>query len=184
MKPLVLLSKLVCSKFVSKGDDESIISFSDVKSLLSDAKEDGAIKNKEYGIIKNVFKLKGKSVRDMLVCKTEIEYIDENKDILKSIDDIKALTHQKVVTTDIEGNPTGIAFKIELLESYLNTEDKKISDFRHDLLVVNESDCILEVLAKFNQTEEHIALVMCEHGGYLGVISVKDILDSITLGVK
>ncbi len=182
LRPIVFISSKIVSKF-SKNESEPTVCLQEVKSAIKEANNHGLIKDRELDIINNTFKLSERCVKDLMLCKTKIEYIHSKQSILENQEDIIDLEHKRIIVIDTDSNdPVGVVVVKDLLQGILRKENKTIGDYMHPLLIVKENDSLSAILADFNDTLDHLALVKCNDGSYLGVLAVEDVLDSISIG--
>lgn len=183
IKPIVWLSLKICSFFVEDVDNSSIC-IVEVKTMVNEAYEQGLIKDREMDIINNTFSLSDKVVKDLMRVKTDIEYLNANTNILEDREEIINLQHKRIIITEGFSNekPIGVVVVKDLLKGILLNEDKKAIDYIHKLLIVDENTPLATILADFNDTSDHLALVQCKDGSFKGVIAVEDILDSLSIG--
>jgi putative hemolysin len=182
MKPVVWVSIKIGSLFVKDGQEPTVC-LDEVKTVIKEANNFGLIKDRELDIINNTFKLSEKIVSDLMLCKTKIEFIDMDESILEHREHIINLEHKRVIVIDNKSDtPVGVVVVKDILQGILRDENKVVGDYMHELLIVNENDSLSHVLADFNETIDHLALVKCNDDSFLGVLAVEDILDSISLG--
>tara|TARA_B100002019_G_C21271579_1_gene602668 strand:- start:2691 stop:3647 length:957 start_codon:yes stop_codon:yes gene_type:complete len=183
IKPVSVMSYWICKPFVSSPEDSSI-SMIEIKHILKKAYKDDLIKDREFEIISNSLLLNQKTVKDIMKYRNEIESFPASESIRENIEKITSFKHRRILITVGEKDeiPVGVVVVSDLMKSALNGEDKKVSDFAHKLLVVKETDTLGHILADFNDSLDHIALVEKADGKYLGMLAIEDIFDSLTLG--
>jgi len=183
IRPLVWFSLKICSLFVSKSDEPTVC-LMEVKSIIKEANSQGIIKDRELDIINNTFSLSEKTVNDLMMSKTDIEYINGEKNILEYKEHILSFNHNRIIVTNgsKDEHPIGVVVVKDLLQGILRNEDKQIKDYMHELLIVNDTDSLSHILSDFNDTADHLALVQCKDGTYKGVLAVEDVLDGISIG--
>jgi CBS domain containing-hemolysin-like protein len=183
IKPLVWVSLKICSQFV-KNAEEPKACLMEVKAIVKEANKDGIIDDRELDIINNTFSLSEKKVSDLMMCKTAIEYLNGKINILDNRKEIIELTHKRIIVTEGDCNetPIGVVVVEDLLKGILKNENKNVADYMHELLIVNNTDSLSNILADFNDTADHLALVKCHDGTYQGVLAVEDVLDGISIG--
>lgn len=185
IKPLIWISALVCKPFVKPTGDPNVCLI-EVRTMIREAHKFNLIKDREMEIINNTLKLNEKTVRDIMKCKSEIEQINADACISEIKELIVNFNHSRVVVTQSkdDNHPTGVVVVKDLLVGIIKGENKKVKEYAHNILVVRESDTLSHILADFNDSLDHLALVQCEDGSYLGVLAVEDILDTLSLGFK
>lgn len=182
LRPMVWISAKIVSRF-SKSTSEPSLCLQEVKSTIKEANKHGLIKDRELDIINNTLKLSERFVKDLMLCKTKIEYVYADQNILECKEEIINFEHKRIIVVDRESDePVGVVVVKDLLQGILKNENNTINEYMHSLLIVNENDSLSHILADFNDTIDHLALVKCNDGSYLGVLAVEDLLDSISIG--
>lgn len=183
VKPVSLLSYYVCKPFVRSSEDSNV-SMMEIKHILKQAYKNDLIKGREFEIINNSLLLNQKTVKDIMKYRNEIETFPVGESIRENIEKITSFKHRRIIVTAGGENdlPVGVVVVSDLMRSALMGEDKKFSDFTHKLLVVNENDTLSHILADFNDSLDHLALVEREDGSYQGILAIEDIFDALTLG--
>jgi len=126
-------------------------------------------------ILKNAIELPGIKVRECMVPRPEITFID----ISENITELKALfiksRHSKiiVVNNDIE-HIVGYVHNIDL---YSNPES--INNILRPVFIVPESMPVNKMLKMFMSSKTSIGHVVDEYGGTAGIISIEDVLEEI-----
>lgn len=183
IKPLVWISTKICKPFI-KENIETEISLLEVKTLIRQANKYDIIKDRELDIIDNTLKLSEKTVKDVMRCKTGIEQVRFDKRILDYKTEILKFQHSRIIVSDENDLPIGVVIVRDIMKGILENKDQIFGDYLHSILIVKESDTLSCVLADINNTLDHLAIVQCEDGSYLGVLAAEDILDCLSIGFK
>ena len=170
--------KLLLKK-VFKFKSEDVITEQELLTYVEEANEDGTLDNNETELISSAIEFNDAEVGDILVPRVNVIAVEENtpmKDIRlvfsehgfsrlpvyrRSIDTIIGMIHEKDFyaaytsgATDIKGIVTSMA---------LATEHMKISD----------------LLRSMQKQKVHMATVVDEYGGTLGIVTLEDILEEL-----
>jgi len=79
---------------------------------------------------------------------------------------------------------TGYVLKDELLLNLVEeNDDKSLEEIRRDVLIVHKTLAIPDLLDKFINKKEHMALVVDEFGGMEGIVTMEDIIETL-LGLE
>jgi magnesium and cobalt exporter, CNNM family len=178
--PLVwLLSSLSAGFFklfnIKQGSD-SHVTEEEIKAMINEGSELGAIEEEEKDIIERVFHLGDRNITSLMTHRTDIVWFDLDEDRASIKEKIKEYQHSvypvcKETIDDLEGI-------VYVKDMYLESEASLQSILRKALFVP-ENNSAYQVLEKIKQTKIHYAFVVDEYGSLLGMITVKDILNAI-----
>ena len=178
--PLVwLLSTLniaIFKLFKIKAYKEGQVTEEEIKAMINEGSEMGAIEEEEKDIIQRVFHLGDRNITSIMTHRTDIVSIgmDEDRDSVK--EKIKKFQHSvypvcKESIDDIEG-------VIYVKDMYLHP-DAPLAELVRKALFVPENNSAYQVLEKIKNTKIHYAFIVDEYGSLQGMITVKDILKAI-----
>jgi len=168
---------------VKKNDDEEKITKEEIRMILKSSSEYGSIDESEHDILSNVLNLGERTVVDACVHRVDIVALpleagfDEVINIFikekcsrvpiyeDSIDDIKGILHIKDILNYMFDNPDTSGFEIKplLREAYFVPAIKK-------------SD---ELLREMQKNGIYMAIILEEHGGTLGIVTIEDLVEEI-----
>ena len=82
-------------------------------------------------------------------------------------------------------NITGYIFLQDVLENLLSKENlkNKLVTLRRDILTVPNTISIFSLFNQLLEKKEHISIVVDEYGGFDGIVTMEDILESL-LGLE
>lgn len=169
-------------KFLSKGKiAEATFSKEELKTMVDIASSEGTFHREESQRIIGMIDFYSKDVRDALKTpRIEIVGIafdsayEEARDIVMS----NKYTRYPVYKEDMD-NIIGVFHSKLLLEWSLDVS-KKLEDFIDDSpLFVVQSTSIQKVFQLMHKEKKHIAIVLDEYGGTMGIISHEDIIESM-----
>ena len=132
-------------------------------------------------MIKGVFDLSKKNVRDTMIPRVDIVALDiktELKNLLKTVHDAG---HSRLpVYEETIDNIVGILYAKDLLKLLLEKQKKfQLKKFLHSPYFVPETMPLDELLLEFKLRKLHLAIVVDEYGGVDGIITMEDILEEI-----
>lgn len=178
--PLVwLLSKMSSGFFklfnIKKGSDSQVTE-EEIKAMINEGSELGAIEEEEKDIIERVFHLGDRNITSIMTHRTDIIWFDINEDRSSVKQKIKEFQHSvypicSETIDDIEGI-------INVKDLYLKP-DIPLKDLMRKALFIPENNSAYQVLEKIKITKIPYAFVVDEYGSLLGMITVKDILKAI-----
>lgn len=135
----------------------------------------------ERMLLKNILKLRGTTAADVMVQRADIAFVnmdDSHDDIMKTM---IAEGHSRMPATR-GGNLDKVEgfLHIKDLAYYLNGNNK--SDFASLLrspIYISPAIKIMDLLSEMREEQRHLALVVDEHGGTDGLITIEDLVEKI-----
>jgi CBS domain containing-hemolysin-like protein len=172
-----LILKIFGIKPVSENE---IHSEEELRLIIAESEEGGAIESSERELIQNVFDFDDRIVKQVMVPRIKISGItssvtlDEAIQIVmkegysrypiydRSLDDIKGIVHSK-----------------DIVQHYINRTNKSILDISHPPYTVTENKPIDHLLREFQKKKVQMAIVISEYGGTIGIVTLEDILEEL-----
>ena len=178
--PLVwLLSSLsagIFKLFNITPQSDSQVTEEEIKAMINEGSELGAIEEEEKDIIERVFHLGDRNITSLMTHRTDIVWLDVNEPRDSVKEKIKEFQHSvyplcREEIDDIEGI-------IYVKDLYLQP-DANLSTLARKALFIPENNSAYQVLEKIKNTKIHYAFIVDEYGSLQGMITVKDILKAI-----
>lgn len=178
--PLVWLLSSLSSGFFKlfniKKSSDSQVTEEEIKAMINEGSELGAIEEEEKDIIERVFHLGDRNITSLMTHRTDIVWFDVNEERSSVKEKIKEFQHSvypicKETIDDIEG--------IVYVKDMFLKPDAPLEELMRKVLFIPENNSAYQVLEKIKQTKIHYAFIVDEYGSLLGMITVKDILNAI-----
>lgn len=183
-KPFIwLLSKtndLVLGILGIKGTRDSGVSEEEITSIIHEGTVSGEIQAIEHDIVKRVFALGDRKVRDLMTHRTDLIWLDLDDGLPEVRQKIKNEVHSVYpVSKNGRDNLAGV---VNLKEMVLNREEGapvKLADFVKKPFYVHEHLPVYALLEQLKQHSVHSAIVIDEYGAVEGMITMYDVLDAL-----
>ena len=178
--PLVWLLSRMSSGFFRifniKKSSDSQVTEEEIKAIINEGSELGAIEEEEKDIIERVFHLGDRNITSIMTHRTDIIWFDINEERSSVKQKIKEFQHSVYpICTETIDDIEGIVY---VKDMYLNP-DAPLKDLMRKALFIPENNSAYQVLEKIKITKIPYAFVVDEYGSLLGMITVKDILKAI-----
>jgi CBS domain containing-hemolysin-like protein len=178
--PIVWISERI-TKLVSYGKDIHIFSRDEFIAMAQVGVETGHIRDKESRIIRNIFRFESLRVTDIMTPRTVVSALPED---MKIIDSWKQVTHTPFSRLPLYrthyDNITGFVLKEDILiNAAQNRGDEKLNALKREILAVPESVSLTALLERFLKDRQHIAIVLNEHGGTEGLVTLEDLIETL-----
>jgi len=148
----------------------------EIKAIISEGSDHGAIEEEEKEIIERVIHLGDRNITSLMTHRTDIVWFDVNENIASIKDKIGEYLHSVYPLCD--GDIDNIKGVVYIKEMYLNPETS-LNDLCKKALFVPANNTAYQVLEKFKATKIHYAFIVDEYGTMHGMITINDILEAI-----
>lgn len=188
LKPIVVLvSKCVdaIAKLlgINENDNNQEYSEEEIRIMVDAGNEKGFIESEEKEMINNVFDFNDRSVDEIITHRKEIDALDINSNIDTILKTFKESGKSRLpVYKDNIDEIVGVVHIKDLIDVFLNKQNKNkfsIKKYMRKPLFVYENMKCDELFDKMQKSKTQLAIVLDEHGGTLGIVTMEDLLESI-----
>ena len=182
--PLVIMAGYITRLF-SNNKDELSVSREEISALANIGTEELIFEEKENKIIQNLIRLRTVKVSEIMTPRVVVTVVDENMSLEEFLVKKEFLHYSRIpVYSKSKDNIIGYVFRQTVFEKLAEDETNlKLRDIRREIVVVHESETLLNLWEVLLDKREHIALIVDEYGGLDGIVTMEDIVESI-LGLE
>jgi len=169
------------------GDMKStkvLVSEEEIKTLVDVGEEVGILERKEREMINGIFEIGDIEASEVMVPRIDMIYLEEDATLQEALNVVIDFGYSRIpVIKDTIDNVIGILYAKDLL-LYTKNEIQSQNTFDIKKLMrlayyVPESKKVSELLKEMQKEKVHIAIVLDEYGGTLGLATIEDILEEI-----
>ena len=179
---LNIISKLI-KKINFLGNNQSLRdSIKDVIDEKSNEESQNIdLSSKEKSILSNILSINKLKADDVMIPRASIVAISQNSSFQNIIDTIDKESHSRmpVFRKDLDDVLGMIHIKDIIKFSGSNHNDFNIKKIMREVLFVPPTMPVMNLLLKMQATKLHMALVIDEHGGTDGLITIEDVIEEI-----
>lgn len=182
--PLVLVSEMFTKLIVGQKTPKSITR-EEIEVLTKLGKKEGIFKEQEEKLIRNILKLKNVKVNQILTPRTVVKAVQQDLEPRDFIRDDLAMQFSRVpVYTESLEDCKAYVLKNDVLANLLSDKvAETLKELSRKIIIVPENLKIFSVFEQLIQENEHIAMVVDEYGGFEGIVTLEDIIETI-LGLE
>jgi len=157
-----------------------------IENLLNKRlKQKKPLKINEEKIISNVFQLPEKLINDIMIPRTDIISVDTNVNINKLVQIIGRTSHSRYPVFDkSRDNIVGMVHIKDVISCWKNKKIRNIKKLVRQILFTPDSINILDLLLKMRTSHIHMAIIVDEHGGVDGLVTIEDLVEEIVGEIK
>ncbi|STO55578.1 magnesium and cobalt efflux protein [Canicola haemoglobinophilus] len=149
--------------------------------VIRDSEQNELIDQNTREMIEGVIEISELRVRDIMIPRSQIIFIEGDQDLDACLDVIIESAHSRFpVISDERDNIAGILHAKDLLKfSRSNAEQFELQSLLRPAVIVPESKRVDRMLKDFRAERFHMALVVDEFGAISGLVTIEDILEQI-----
>ncbi len=165
---------------IKGGGEDEVHTEEELRLILTESEEGGAIKPSENELIQNVFDFDDRIVKQIMVPQNRVSSLNadlDSKEIIKQITE-EGFSRLPVYHTNID-NIIGMVHSKDLLRAVIENKFTGIKDIMRPAHFVPENMKINELLRDFQKLHIQIAIVTNEFGATAGIITMEDIIEEL-----
>lgn len=172
-----LWKKLIGKMFKVEEDDN--MAQEELLMMVDEAEQDGDIDTDEGDLLRNAIEFSDLKAEDILTHRVDLEAlpVDATKKEIAQIFTKTRFSRIPVYEDNIDNIIGVIHQKDFYVGSGVTTEP--IKDIISPVLFVHQSETADDLLKKLQKEKSHIAVVVDEYGGTLGIVTMEDILEQL-----
>ncbi|MBQ9104000.1 MAG: HlyC/CorC family transporter [Clostridia bacterium] len=159
--------------------EEQVITEAEIMTVVEEAEEDGTLKEEETNLIRSVIEFDDLEVGDILVPRVNVAAVGltDSMDTIKDVFVKEGYSRLPVYRGSID-TIVGTIHQKDFFSAYINGKTN-IEDILVPLILTTEHIKISALLKQMQKKKIHIAVVLDEYGGTLGLVTLEDILEEL-----
>jgi putative hemolysin len=167
---------LIVKLFNLKVKDNQVTE-EEIKAMISEGSEHGAIEEEEKDIIERLFHLGDRNITSLMTHRTDIAWFDGDETVQQAKDKLDTVIYSSYpVCEETVDNIKGTINVKDLLKAAPGT---LLKDIAKPAMFVPENNSAYQLLEKFKATKIHSCFIVNEYGTLEGMITLNDILEAI-----
>lgn len=159
---------------------EHKITEEDLKFTIHQSAEHKILSEEETELIFNTFELSEISITEIMVPRRDIFAVEKGISVKELAKILEGKDYSKIpVYEDNLDNVIGVIYVKDILFLIYEGKEEKIDSFIKPILFLPEFTTVLDAMKKFNESKQNIAIVVDEHGTTVGLITYKDLIETI-----
>jgi len=161
------------------GESELVHSAEELRQILTESEQAEEVTSIGKEILINALDLRHRVVRDIMTPRGEVIFLDVEDDIEKNIEAAMVSRHTRFPLCRGHLDETLGLVHIKDLITLIRKKSPDLHSIKRDLLPVPEMMPLEKLLNFFLTKHAHLALVVDEYGGTVGIVSLDNVLEEI-----
>ena len=170
--------KWLIGKIFRLKEDDTITN-EELITIVNEAEEDGTLKEEESNLIKSAIEFDDLEVKDILVPRINVIAIpaDLEKSAIKKVFENERYSRLPIYNENID-SIIGVVHEKDFYRNY-SKKDFDIRNVMQEACYVVEHTKISVLLKTLQKNKMHMAIVLDEYGGTLGIVTIEDIIEEL-----
>jgi putative hemolysin len=139
-----------------------------------------ALTDEERDIVEEVFNASERQVHEVMVPRTEVDFIDGSLSIAKAIALAAEKSHSRYpVVRGSSDEVIGFIHVRDLIDPSLINSQAKIQELSRNIMYLPGTKGILPALTEMRAQRQHLAIVLDEYGGTDGIVTLEDLVECL-----
>ena len=160
---------------------DTAVTEEEVKHMITEGASSGVLEPAEKDMMEGVMRLADRTVRSIMTPRLDMVWLDadDGVDVHKQTIRSSGYSRFPVARDDLE-EILGFVYAKDMLNGFFDGHALVIQTVMRPPLVVPDTTPVLRLLDHFKQSGQHISVIVNEYGSVEGLVSITDILESIT----
>ena len=175
LKPFIWMSDAIMRLFGGKEPELDVRQ--EIKALALLGREVGKLDEDEQRVIRNILDLHEIRLRDIMTPRTVCESVTPEESIRALKKRVEESQFSRYPVIDENESPLGVVFRYDALKAA--DDERPVSAIMKPLKVVQETMNVENLMTELMREQQHMCLVYDEFGGWQGLVTLEDILETI-----
>lgn len=155
------------------------------EELLDLVSGHAALTAEERDIVEEVFNASERQVHEIMVPRTEVDFMDASLTVGKAIALAVDRAHSRYpVVRGSTDEVIGFIHVRDLLDTSLVTAGGKIQELVRNIMFLPGTKGVLPALTEMRNQRQHLAIVLDEYGGTDGIVTLEDLVECLIGDIK
>jgi putative hemolysin len=162
--------------------NREVMSGEELRDLVSAHESLG---EEERRIVDDVFEAGGRQLRELMLPRTEVDFVDAEMPAYKAVKFAAERPHSRYpVMNGTADDIVGFVHVRDLFDPAVATRSVRVGDLARDVLMLPDTAKLLPTLTEMRRRSTHLAIVLDEYGGTAGIVTLEDLVEELIGDIK
>jgi putative hemolysin len=148
------------------------------------------IANEELGpeerrIVEDVLDVGDRQVREVMVPRTEVDFLDASIPIPKAVREVRDMPHSRYpVVRGSADEVVGFVHVRDLFDPDSGHRAQRVGALAREILLFPGTKRVLPALSEMRSAGQHLAIVVDEYGGTAGIVTLEDLVEELVGDIR
>ena len=181
MTPITIPFLALQNKMIKAREDNTpTVTEDELESIIDTMQEEGVINSEDADLIQSVLDLNQNSAYDIMVSRVDVKAVSvyEELEVVERVFRETQFTRLPVYKDTID-NIVGIISQKDLFFAMVEGENVSVAKIMSVPLNITETMKVDDIIREMQKTKKHMAIVLDEHGGTSGIVTMEDAIEQI-----
>lgn len=170
-------AKLLAKAFKVKKEDS--VTEEELRSIVDEAEEDGTLREDESELVRSALEFDDLKVEDILVPRVDVVAVREDSSMEEILATFRENRYSRLpVYREKIDDVVGLIHERDFYDAYLKGE-KTIGHVVQNIVFTTDYARVSSLLKQLQREKIHMAAVLDEYGGLVGIVTLEDILEEL-----
>ncbi len=183
-RPLILLSDGI-TRLLTRNRQKVTFSREEFTALAEIGQKEGVFEENESRILKNLFRFASVLVKDIMTPRIVVFTLPVDKTINQVVEEYENFRFSRIIVyRENRDQVAGYVLKDQiLLKAAQGKGSLSLESLARDITVVPDTMPLSALFERLTSRLDHIAMVVDEYGGFAGIVTMEDIVETL-LGME
>jgi len=143
------------------------------------------LSDEERQIVEDVFSAGDRQIREVMIPRTEVDFIDAAMPVFKAVKFAAERPHSRYpVTRTSADDIMGFIHVRDLFAPEINGRSLRVGDLARDTLLIPGTREVLAAMTDMRREGVHLAIVADEYGGTDGIVTLEDLVEELVGDIR
>jgi putative hemolysin len=139
----------------------------------------------ERRIVDDVFEAGGRQLRELMLPRTEVDFLDAEMPAYKAVTFAAERPHSRYpVMNGSADDIVGFVHVRDLFDPAMASRSVRVGDLAREVLMLPDTAKLLPTLTEMRRRTTHLAIVLDEYGGTAGIVTLEDLVEELIGDIK
>jgi len=160
--------------------DEPTVTEDELESIIENMEEEGVLDENNVNLLQGVLDMGERTVYDIMTPRVDMIAIEKASTIEEIKETFISSQFSRIpVFFEDKDNIVGILNQKDFMTKVLKNQEFKITDIMTKPIFVTELMKVDDLIRKMQKEKKHLAIVLDEHGGTSGLVTMEDALEEM-----
>ncbi|MFI6828034.1 hemolysin family protein [Kribbella sp. NPDC050241] len=157
--------------------NREVMSDEELRDLVSGHESLG---EEERRIVDDVFEAGGRQLRELMLPRTEVDFVDAEMPAYKAVKFAAERPHSRYpVMNGSADDIVGFVHVRDLFDPAVASRSVRVGDLAREVLMLPDTAKLLPTLTEMRRRSTHLAIVLDEYGGTAGIVTLEDLVEEL-----